>query len=169
VLHKKNFTLAYARFGNRWAVWLQPMYRHSEVDGNLVPFSRGVSVYRVNKEGLIEWGRDCVEASPPKPGDSTLALLQILLPILRRIGPERADPAKLTELPIASSAVWLFYFGATLAALPSNVAQYWIGELTSESVRSKDQSNLRSLGVFPTNVCCLSRAVSVLRRPTLRS
>jgi hypothetical protein len=102
--------------------WEQPMIcwcRHSEVDGNLVPFSRGVSFYRTDQDGLITWGRDCVEASPPKPGDSTLGLLQILVPILRRMGPENSNPAKITELPIASTAVWFFYLGATSTRLPS--------------------------------------------------
>jgi hypothetical protein len=91
------------------------------VDGTFFPFSRGTSFYRVDNEGLIVWGIDCVEAPPPKPGDSTLGALKTLLPVLRSIGLSEADPARLTTLPVATGALWAFYAGALgrcLAFLP---------------------------------------------------
>eukprot|EP00892_Ulva_mutabilis_P002655 jgi/Ulvmu1/12390/UM009_0036.1 len=84
---------------------------HTELDGELFPFSRGCSFYTVDAEGKIAWGRDCVEASPPKPGDATIALLGVLTPVLRGIGLSRADPANLTTLPIQAATWWAFYAG----------------------------------------------------------
>lgn len=77
-----------------------------------MPFSRGVSFYKLDGAGRITWARDCVEASPPKPGDGTLVALKGLLPVLRAIGVDNANPAKLTDAPLASAAVWAFYVGA---------------------------------------------------------
>lgn len=85
--------------------------RHLELDGAFMPFSRGCSFYRVNEQGQIVWARDCVEASPPKPGDATISGLGALLPVLRGVGVGRADPAQLTEVPFEAAAVWLFYAG----------------------------------------------------------
>jgi hypothetical protein len=82
------------------------------VDGALFPFSRGCSVYKVDASGRIVWGRDCVESAPPKPGDSTLGALDSLIPVIQRIGVQKADPARFSELPLESAAVWAFYAGA---------------------------------------------------------
>lgn len=78
-----------------------------------MPFSRGCSFYRVNEQGKIVWARDCVEASPPKPGDATIGLLGVLLPVMRSVGVAKADPAQLTEVPFEAGAAWLFYAGVT--------------------------------------------------------
>ena len=58
------------------------------------------------------WARDCVEASPPKPGAVTAGALEALLPVMRGVGVKNADPANLTKLPWVSAAVWAFYAGA---------------------------------------------------------
>lgn len=85
--------------------------RHTELDGALFPFSRGCSFYVVDDSGKITWGRDCVESAPPKPGDSTIAALGVLAPVLRGVGLARADPANLSKLPLQSAAMWAFYAG----------------------------------------------------------
>ena len=89
-----------------------PQCRHTELEGRLFPFSRGCSFYLVDDDGRITWGRDCVESSPPKPGDGTIQALGVLTPLLRAIGLERADPANLSKLPLQSAAMWAFYAGA---------------------------------------------------------
>ena len=45
--------------------------RHCEIAGSEFPFSRGVSFYEVNEDGLIVAGRDLVE-SATKPGSAAL-------------------------------------------------------------------------------------------------
>lgn len=76
-----------------------------------MPFSRGTSFYKVDDNGKITWARDCVESAPPKPGDAIIDGLAVLLPLIRRIGVSKADPAQLNEVPFEAAAVWLFYAG----------------------------------------------------------
>ena len=47
------------------------------MDKAYFPFSRGCSYYSVDKHNKIVWGRDCVEASPPKPGGGTVGALEV--------------------------------------------------------------------------------------------
>ena len=109
--------------------------RHTELDGEFFPFSRGCSFYKLNSEGKIVWARDCVEASPPKPGDGAIAGLKLLVPVMKSIGPKNADPANLTTLPLESNAVWLFYAGQC----HSKIDDMQIASVdTSKSVMIKD-------------------------------
>ena len=81
------------------------------LDGAVVPFSKFNSYYKVQPEtGLIYWARDCAEPGPPKPADSSVAVLGGLIPVFRKLG-DRADPAQFSSWPFAAAAMWLFYAG----------------------------------------------------------
>jgi hypothetical protein len=43
--------------------------------------------------------------------------VQALLPVLRKVGIKNADPARLTELPLAAGAMWAFYAGAAFCTI----------------------------------------------------
>lgn len=78
---------------------------HVEFDGGIVlPFSRGVSFYRVNDKGQIIYGRDIVEPAF-KAGSGALKAISIVAPIIKKLGPA-ANPALLPSL-----ALWAFYAG----------------------------------------------------------
>ncbi|KAI7845310.1 hypothetical protein COHA_001152 [Chlorella ohadii] len=93
------------KVGVRWHVEI------TGEDGQPVefPFSRGCSFYEVNEEGKIVFARDIVEPSI-KPGDAALKGISLIAPLVRKLGPN-ANPAVLKTLPIASGAMWAFYFG----------------------------------------------------------
>jgi hypothetical protein len=109
-------------------------FRHLELDGSFVPFSRGCSFYRVNEAGKIVWARDCVEASPPKPGDATIGLLAVLLPVLRTVGVAKTNPAQLTEVPFEAAAAWLFYAGLVPASLCCRFDSHFVVHTTMHAL-----------------------------------
>ncbi|KAL4437246.1 hypothetical protein ABPG75_004385 [Micractinium tetrahymenae] len=92
------------RCGVRWHVEI------ADESGTSVqfPFSRGVSFYETNNQGQIVFARDIVEPAI-KPGGASLGGISVVAPLVRKLGP-KADPAILKTLPLASGAMWLFYF-----------------------------------------------------------
>ncbi len=64
---------AFAEYGGApWKISMEMRpCRHCEIAGSEFPFSRGVSFYEVNSDGLIVAGRDLVE-SAAKPGGAAL-------------------------------------------------------------------------------------------------
>lgn len=67
----------------------------SEREGMVeLPFSRGVSFYRLNDQGRIIFARDIVE-SPFKPGESSLGGITAVAPLIRKLG-TRANPSNIS-------------------------------------------------------------------------
>lgn len=74
-------------------------------DGVTFPFSRGCSFIVLDGEGRIRAVRDVVEPAS-KPGDSTLALLGALAPVVRQLRPDLS-----AGLPTTALGLWGLYAG----------------------------------------------------------
>jgi len=59
---------------------------HVELDGGIeLPFSRGVSFYRVDEMGLITYARDIAEPTT-KPGEGAVGVLKVIIQVMRATG-----------------------------------------------------------------------------------
>ncbi|KAK9856775.1 hypothetical protein WJX84_010691 [Apatococcus fuscideae] len=105
---------------------------HTAIAGHEFPFSRGVSFYEVNEEGLIVAGRDLVE-SAIKPGGAALQALALLAPVVRKLGP-KANPGQLKKVPqqailmgvLFAGWFWLIYLSTVLPGNPAWNAEPWV-------------------------------------------
>ncbi|KAJ1449644.1 hypothetical protein M885DRAFT_590351 [Pelagophyceae sp. CCMP2097] len=69
---------------------------HVESGGNPLPFTRGCSVYKADKNGLLSSGFDVPEPAPLKPGGAGLVLLSTASKVIAE--PQRVAPALLFGL-----------------------------------------------------------------------
>jgi len=108
------------KVGVMWHVELE-----SEKEGFVpLPFSRGASFYRLNKQGKIVYARDLVEPSS-KPGPAALGAISFIAPIVRKLG-TKANPQNLRSKEdgkdlVKAAAMYAFAASYVLVVLFSQI------------------------------------------------